>query len=130
MTAVRPLLHSVLMVFCLYWLILPPGNVTTYTMNDIALKLGANGRGAFVIEENNERIAEMEIGIAGNNLTVYHTEVADRLKGQGVAGKLLSTMVDYARTYNLKVIALCPYVLAQFKRHPEQYEDIWNQNWH
>lgn len=99
-------------------------------MNDIALKLSANGRGAFVIEENNERVAEMEIGIAGNNLTVYHTEVADKLQGQGVAGKLLSTMVDYARAHHLKVIALCPYVLAQFKRHPDQYADIWNQDWH
>jgi predicted GNAT family acetyltransferase len=122
--------HSVLMVFCRYWLILPPRNVTTYTMNDIELKLSANGRGAFVIEEQHERIAEMEIGIAGSNLTVYHTEVADKLKGQGIAGKLLSTMVDYARAHNLKVIALCPYVLAQFKRHPEQYADVWNQNWH
>jgi len=39
-------------------------------------------------------------------------------------------MVDYARSYNLKVIALCPFVSAQFKKHPEQYADIWNQNWH
>jgi uncharacterized protein len=130
MTGVNPLVHRVLMVFCRYWLILLLGNLTTCTMNDIELKLSANGRGAFVIEEQNERVAEMEIGIAGNNLTVYHTEVADKLKGQGVAGKLLSTMVEYARAHNLKVIALCPYVLAQFKRHPEQYADVWNQNWH
>ena len=101
-----------------------------HAMNDIQVKLSANGQGAFFIEENNERVAEMVIGIAGSNLTVYHTEVSDKLQGQGVAAKLLSAMVDYARANKLKVIALCPYVLAQFKRHPEKYTDIWNQNWH
>lgn len=99
-------------------------------MSSIELKLESNGRGAFVIEEAGERIAEMAISISGGNLTVFHTEVSDKLKGQGVAGQLLSTMVTYARDHNLKVIALCPYVNAQFKRHPEQYQDIWNQHWH
>ncbi len=83
-----------------------------------------------MLEEAGERLAEMAIGISGENLTVYHTEVSDKLKGQGVASKLLATMVDYARQHKLKVIALCPYVLAQFKRHPEQYADVWNQDWH
>lgn len=88
-----------------------------------------NGRGAFVIQEDGARIAEMEIGISGGNLTVYHTEVAEKLKGQGVATRLLETMVAYARGHNLKVIPLCPFVSAQFRRHPEQYSDIWNQHW-
>jgi uncharacterized protein len=99
-------------------------------MNEIELKLDSNGTGAFVIEEAGERIAEMAIGVSGTNLTVYHTEVADKLKGQGVAPKLLSTMVDYAREHHLKVIPLCPYVQAQFKRHSDQYTDIWNKTWH
>lgn len=99
-------------------------------MNEIELKLEQNGKGAFVIEEAGERIAEMVIGISGSNMTVFHTEVSDKLKGQGVASRLLETMVAYAREHKLKVIALCPYVSAQFKRHPDQYADIWNQHWH
>lgn len=99
-------------------------------MNEIELKLEPNGKGAFVIEESGERIAEMAIGISGNNMTVFHTEVSDKLKGQGVASKLLEKMVDYARDHKLQVIALCPYVSAQFKRHPEQFADVWNQHWH
>jgi uncharacterized protein len=99
-------------------------------MNEIQLKLNDAGRGAFVIEEGDARIAEMEISISGQNLIVYHTEVAEKLKGQGVAAKLLATMVDHARKNNFKVVPLCPYVHAQFKRHPEQYTDIWNQHWH
>jgi hypothetical protein len=99
-------------------------------MNDVTLKLNNVGRGAFVIEENDERLGEMEIGIAGGNLVVYHTEVSDKLKGQGAGGKLLDAMVAHARQHQLKVVPLCPYVLAQFKRHTEQYADVWNQDWH
>ena len=99
-------------------------------MNDIALKLDSDGKGSFFIDQEGERLAEMVIRIEDNNLTVYHTEVSEKLKGQGVATKLLSTMVAYAREHQLKVIALCPYVSAQFKRHPEEYKDIWNQHWH
>jgi len=99
-------------------------------MNDIELKLNENRRGAFVIEDTGERLAEMEISIAGDNLMVYHTEVSDKLKGQGVGSKLLERMVDYARANKLKVIPLCPFVHAQFKRYPEKYADIWNKTWH
>jgi predicted GNAT family acetyltransferase len=99
-------------------------------MNEIVLKMEDNGKGTFVLEEKAERMAEMVIAISESNLTVFHTEVSNKLKGQGVAAKLLSTMVEYARAHQLKVIALCPYVSAQFKRHPDQYQDIWNQHWH
>ena len=98
-------------------------------MNDIQLKFDGDGRGAFVIEGDNERLAEMVIAIDKENLTVFHTEVSDKLKGQGAGSRLLSAMVDYARKHKLKVIALCPFVSAQFKRHPELYADVWNQNW-
>ncbi len=99
-------------------------------MNDIQLQLNDTGRGAFVLENAGERFAEMEIGIRNGNLTVYHTEVVEAMKGQGVASRLLKEMVTYARANSLKVIPLCPYVLAQFKRHPEEYADIWNKTWH
>ncbi len=99
-------------------------------MNSIELTLESNNRGAFVIDESGVRLAEMAIAIQGENLIVYHTEVSDQLKGQGIASQLLKTMADYARQHKLKVVALCPYVLAQFKRHPDEYTDIWNQNWH
>jgi uncharacterized protein len=99
-------------------------------MRDIELKFDNNERGAFVIEDNNERIAEMAFGKKDTNLIIYHTEVSDKLKGKGIAQELLEHMVNYAREENLQVVPLCPYVHAQFKRHPEKYQDIWNKNWH
>jgi len=98
-------------------------------MNEVQLKLNNQGRGAFVLEEDSAQIAEMKVAIESGNLIVYHTEVELSHRGKGVSEKLLSFMVDYARQHALKVIALCPYVLARFKKDPERYADIWNQHW-
>jgi len=94
-------------------------------MEEVKLSLDEKQHGHFYINENDEQVAEMVIGISGNDLTVYHTEVLPKGEGKGLAKELLKTMVDYARKNNLKVIALCPYVFAQFKRHPDEYSDIW-----
>ena len=59
---------------------------------------------------------------------MYHTEVSETYEGKGLAKKMMLTMVDYARKNNLKVFALCPYVFAQFKRHPEEFADIWDNH--
>ena len=99
-------------------------------MNDIQLKLNEQQRGAFVIERGGERLAEMAVGITGGNLIVYHTEVSDKLKGQGAGSRLLAEMVEYARKSRLKVVPLCPFVHAQFKRDPGPYADVWNKTWH
>ena len=87
-------------------------------------------RALFFIEEDGKRVAELVISISGNNLTVFHTEVSESLKGKGVSTMLLDTMEKYVRENNLKVIPLCPYVNVQFKRHRDKYDDIWNKEWH
>ncbi len=96
-------------------------------MDYIKLEMNGKGRGAFIISEDNEQLGEMVIGIAEANLTVYHTEVDAKAEGKGYAKKLLAAMVEHARKNKLKVTALCPYVHAQFKRHAEEYADIWNK---
>ena len=96
-------------------------------MEDVELKLDTKGQGAFVITQNEKKIGEMEIAIAPAILTVFHTEVVPEAEGKGIAKKLLSAMVAYAREHQLKVNALCPYVHAQFKRHPDEYADIWSE---
>jgi uncharacterized protein len=96
-------------------------------MEEIKLELNENKRGNFFVMDGAEQLGEMEISIKGNNLTVYHTGVSPKAEGRGLAKKLLATMVDYARRNALKVIPLCPFVHAQFKRRPEEYADVWNR---
>jgi predicted GNAT family acetyltransferase len=94
-------------------------------MNEVQLQLDEKHRGAFYIVDNDERIAEMDVGITGDTLIAYHTEVSPKAEGKGFAKALLAAMVAHARTNHLKVLPLCPYVHAQFKRHPDEYADIW-----
>lgn len=96
-------------------------------MDKIELKLDENGRGGFYIMNGEEEIGEMLLSRAGEDLRVYHTEVVPEYEGKGLAKKLLDEMVSYARKNNLKVIALCPYVHAQFTRHPDEYADVWKK---
>jgi len=97
-------------------------------MDDVQFVINDKGHGAFLIMEEQEKIGEMVIGISGNVLTVYHTEISPKAEGRGLAKKLLEEMVAYAREKKFSVIPLCPFVHAQFKRHPEQYADIWNKS--
>jgi len=96
-------------------------------MDDVKLQLDDRNHGAFTISEDGEQLGEMVVSVAGTNLTVYHTEVAEKAGGRGYAKKMLVAMVAYARAKGLKVIPLCPYVHAQFKRHPDEYADVWNK---
>lgn len=97
-------------------------------MDEVKLKLNEKGYGAFYIMDEGTQVGEMVLSISGTNLTVYHTEVAAEAEGKGFAKKMLNEMVDYARKNSLKIIPLCPYVHAQFKRHPEEFADVWNKN--
>jgi predicted GNAT family acetyltransferase len=96
-------------------------------MEKIELKLKADGTGAFYITDNEEVVGLMDIAIRNGLLTAYHTEVAEKAEGRGLAKKLLAAMVAHARQQQLKVVPLCPFVHAQFKRHPEEYADLWQQ---
>jgi predicted GNAT family acetyltransferase len=93
----------------------------------VKLKVNEEGQGAFYIMDGDEQLGEMVISISGNDLTVHHTEVSPKTEGKGYAKKLLDAMADFARENDLKVIPLCSYVYVQFKRHKEEYADIWNK---
>jgi predicted GNAT family acetyltransferase len=74
-------------------------------------------RGAFFIEENGKRLAEMTYSRANDGLVIVdHTAVAPDLRGQGAGRELLDTLVQWARETGTKVIATCPFASAQFAR--------------
>jgi predicted GNAT family acetyltransferase len=80
-----------------------------------------------VIEEQEKQVGEMVIGISETALTVYHTEVDPEMEGKGLAKMMLDEMVGYAREKKLQVVPLCEYVHVQFKRHPDDYADVWRK---
>ena len=92
---------------------------------DLILKLDDKRQGGFYIMDGEEQLGEMAIGISDKTLTVFHTEVSPEAEGKGLAKKMLEAMVAYARERQMKVVPLCPFVHAQFKRNPDKYKDLW-----
>ena len=75
------------------------------------------GRGAFVVERDEIRLAEMTYARVTPQLVIIdHTLVDERLRGLGVARKLLDAAVAWARASGTKLAATCPYAKAQFEK--------------
>lgn len=86
-----------------------------------------DGRGAFVIEREGIRLAEMTYSRSGpERIIVDHTLVDEQLRGLGVARHLLDALVGWARQTNTRVLATCPYAKAQFEQDPS-IRDVWDE---
>ena len=61
--------------------------------------------------------------LAGGKIIIEHTEVPEALEGRGLAGRIVTTALDYARAQNLKVLPVCPFARSYIGRHRE-YQDL------
>jgi uncharacterized protein len=76
-------------------------------------------RGAFVIERDGRRLAEMTYVRAGaTRVIIDHTQVDEALRGEGAGMRLLEAAVAWTRAEQLKVIATCPFAKAMLERSP------------
>lgn len=84
-----------------------------------------NGKkGSFFMEAEGERLAEMTYVWAGTaQLIIDHTEVSEKLKGQGAGKKLVEQAVAFARAKDVKILPLCPFAKSVFDKTPE-YHDV------
>ena len=50
---------------------------------------------------------------------INHTFVDTSLRGQGIAGKLMSELADELEKRDLKAVPTCSYAVSWFEKHPE-----------
>jgi len=80
--------------------------------------------GTFFIEEGNERLATLYYNWRGEDrIIVEHTEVSEKLKGQGIGKKLVDHAVAFAREKHIKIVPLCPFAQSVFDKY-NGYEDV------
>ena len=80
--------------------------------------------GSFYYEVLGNRMAEMVYVMAGDKkMIIEHTEVNPSLEGRGVGKQLLAALIEYVRANNIKVVPLCPFANAMFKRTKE-WQDV------
>jgi len=80
-------------------------------------------KGAFFIDENGEWIAELTYVNNNGIMTIDHTEIDEKLRGEGIGEDMVRAAVEYARDNGLKIKAVCPYVKKVIDRTPE-FQDV------
>jgi predicted GNAT family acetyltransferase len=80
-------------------------------------------RGAFlVVEDGAESVLEY-VPSGPSTVSFVHTFVPPALRGRGIAERLVTAGLSWARGQGLGVIASCSYVAAHLGRHPE-WDDL------
>lgn len=89
------------------------------TTDEIALaEDGSKGR--YFLRSPEGHVAEMTFSRVSDQLIIIdHTDVPDAFRGQGAGLRLVTRAVEDARGSGTKIIPLCPFANAQFRRHPE-----------
>jgi hypothetical protein len=80
-------------------------------------------RGAFFLERDGERLAQMTYTVAGSRVIIDHTDVDDRLRGTGTGRKLVEAAVEWARQEKAQLMPLCPFAKSVFDKTPA-YGDV------
>ncbi|MDP1668989.1 GNAT family N-acetyltransferase [Phaeovulum sp.] len=83
-------------------------------------------RGRYLIRLNGELTeAELTWAQLGDHIVAAdHTDVPDIFRGRGFGMLLVEHLVIDARDRGLRVVPLCPFVRAQYQRHPE-WSDVF-----
>jgi predicted GNAT family acetyltransferase len=83
-----------------------------------------------IILEKNEAAKQFEMFVDGHmaiiaykedhfTITLLHTEVPPELEGRGVATAIIEKTLTYVEKNHLRLIPLCPFIIAYIKRHPQ-----------
>ena len=76
-------------------------------------------RGAFFVEEEGKRLAQLTYTVAGTKIILDHTEIDDSLRGTGTGRKLVAAAVDWAREEDVRLMPLCPFARSVFDKTPD-----------
>lgn len=74
--------------------------------------------------DKENKIGFIDIVEKENLIDAPRTEVDKEYGGQGIAGKLVDELVQYARDENKKIIPTCPYIKDKFEKD-EKYKDVY-----
>jgi hypothetical protein len=85
--------------------------------------VSSGARGAFVLERDGRRLAELTYTVAGARIILDHTHVDDALRGTGTGAKLVAEAVQWARAGDRKLMPLCPFARSVFDK-TASYADV------
>jgi predicted GNAT family acetyltransferase len=87
--------------------------LVTYNAEELRYELHVDGELAGVIRYRREP----------GSVVLVHTDIDPKFEGHGLGGQLVRGALDDLRSRGLRVVPLCPFVLAFIRRHAE-YADL------
>ncbi|MET0295155.1 MAG: GNAT family N-acetyltransferase [Phenylobacterium sp.] len=72
-------------------------------------------------------VAFTEYRRLANGILFPHTEVPPAFEGKGVAGKIVRTALDWARSEGQKVMPTCTFVAGWIQKHPDYHDLVHDQ---
>lgn len=72
-------------------------------------------------------LAEVTYSESEGCWNIEHTFVDDSLRGQGIAGQLMQTIADQAKSQKKRLLPVCSYAVQWFHKHKEQYQELLKQ---
>lgn len=71
-----------------------------------------------------ERVGVADYRVQANGrVAFHHTETVPKLRGRGIASRLIEHALDWARDEGLAVLPICPFVTRFVKDH-EPYQEL------
>ena len=64
-------------------------------------------------------VGEIDYRLSNDAVVLVHTEVSPALEGRGLGGQLVAGALEDIRAQGLRVVAVCPFVRAYLRRHPD-----------
>lgn len=81
----------------------------------------------FEIHDGDSRVGLTQYAVVspdGVHRVFFHTEVDDAYSGQGLAAQLVRAALDETIESGHRIVAVCPYVAAYVRKHPEYAEHV------
>ncbi len=83
-----------------------------------------HGENCFFVETDGEKLAEITYVNSGDQqITIDHTYVSEKLRGQKVGNALVEKVVEFARQEKLNIVPQCSFAAREFEKN-KQYEDV------
>ena len=79
----------------------------------------------FVVDKDGTRVAELDyFANAPGEITIYHTEIDEKYRGQGLGRDLVAAAVKHARDNTLRIIPKCQFAARIIGQTPEFHDVV------
>jgi len=88
----------------------------------------SESNGKLIAMDQGNQIGELTYSVNQDFIIADHTGINEDYKGKGVGKELFLALVEHLRQNSRKVMPLCPFVKAMFKRHTNMHDVLRHQS--